>query len=145
MKEASFGATAAKLDKGLSKSYIDSLADKKYVSPDNKIDASTCMFKDTTWFIKDCAHAVFPDSMDDLMAEFINSKGTMTVFTSEKYPQFLQYNTADESITPVEGTDPEVPEPGSNEKRFSSFIRFFTAIMNFFKKLFSGDFENLFG
>ena len=145
VKEASFGATAAKLDKTLTDSYINSLADKKYLSPDNKIDASTCMFKDTTWFIKDCVHAVFPDSMDDLMAEFINSKGTMTVFTSEKYPQFLQYNAADESITPVEGTDPEVPEPGSSEKRFSAFIRFFTTILNFFKKLFSGDFENLFG
>jgi hypothetical protein len=146
IKEASFGATAAKLDKELSKSYIDSLADKKYLSPDNKVDASTCMFKDTTWFIKNCAHAAFPDSIDDLMAEFINSNGTMTVFTDTvNYPQYLDYNAEDGSVTPVVGTDPEVPETGSNEKRFSSFIRFFTAIMNFFTKLFSGDFENLFG
>lgn len=144
-KEASFGATTAKLDKELSDSYINNLADKKYLSPDHKIDASTCMFKDTTWFIKDNAHASFPDSIDDLMAAFINSKGTMTVFDDPNYPQFLQYNEADESITPVEGLDPEVPESGSNEKRFSSFIRFFTAILNFFRKLFSGEFENLFG
>lgn len=145
VKEASFGATAAKLDKELSDSYIGSLADKKYLSPDHKVDASTCMFKDTTWFIKDCAHAAFPESLDTLMAAFINSKGTMTVFSDEKYPQFLQYNEADESITPVEGLDPEVPQEGSNENRFSVFIRFFTAILNFFKKLFSGDFKNLFG
>ncbi len=145
VKEASFGATAAPLDKELSDSYINSLSDKKYLSPDHKIDASTCMFKDTTWFIKNSAHAAFPDSIDDLMAAFINSKGTMTVFDNPAYPQFLEYNESDESIKPVDGLDPEVPEDGSNEKRFASFIRFFTAMLNFLKKLFSGELGNLLG
>lgn len=149
IKEASFGATAAKLDKELSDSYINSLSetDKKYLSPDHKVDASTCRFRDTTWFIKDNAHAAFPDCIDDLMAAFINSKGTMTIFDDPNYPQFLQYKEEGtlESITPVAGLDPEVPEKGSSENRFAVFIRFFTTILNFFKKLFSGDFKNLFG
>ncbi len=143
---ASLGATAAPLDKELSDSYINSLAVKKYVSPDKKIDASTCRFPDTTWFVKNIVHDDFPDSIHNFIAKFINSNGTMTVFTDTvNYPQYLDYNAEDGSVTPIVGTDPEVPETGSNEKRFSSFIRFFTAIMNFFRKLFSGDFENLFG
>ena len=145
IENASLGATAAKLDKTLSDSYINSLADKKYVSPDKKIDASTCRFPDKTWFVKDISHDDFPDSISYLIADFFNSKGAMTVFDNEKYPQYLQYNVEDESISPVAGLDPEVPENGSNEKRFSSFIRFFTSILNFFRKLFNGDFENLFG
>ena len=139
IENASLGATAAKLDKTLSDSYINSLADKKYVSPDKKIDASTCRFPDKTWFIKDISHDDFPDSVSYLIADFINSHGTMTVFDKEEYPQYLQYNAEDESISPVAGVDPEVPESGSNEKRFSTFIRFFTSILNFFRRLFSGD------
>jgi hypothetical protein len=146
IENASLGATAAPLDKTLSDSYINSLADKKYVSPDKKIDASTCRFPDTTWFVKNIVHDDFPDSLHNFIAKFINSNGTMTVFTDTvNYPQYLDYNAEDGSVTPIVGTDPEVPENGSSEKRFSAFIRFFTAIMNFFTKLFSGDFENLFG
>lgn len=145
ISNASLGATAAPLDKTLSDSYIDGLADKKYLSPDLKIDASTCRFPDTTWLVKDIVHDAFPDSLSALINEFLNSNGTMTVFSKAEYPQYLQYNAADESISPVEGLDPEVPEEGSGEKRFSSFIRFFTAILNFFRKLFSGDLGNLFG
>ncbi len=146
IENASLGATAAKLDKTLTDSYINSLADKKYVSPDKKIDASTCRYPDTTWFVKNIVHDDFPDSLHNFIAKFINSNGTMTVFTDTvNYPQYLDYNAEDGSVTPIVGTDPEVPENGSSEKRFSAFIRFFTAIMNFFTKLFSGDFENLFG
>lgn len=146
ISNASLGATAAPLDKTLSDSYINSLTDKKYVSPDKKIDASTCRFPDTTWFVKNIVHDDFPDSLHNFIAKFINSNGTMTVFTDTvNYPQYLDYNIEDGSVTPIVGTDPEVPEPGSNEKRFSAFIRFFTTILNFFRKLFSGDFENLFG
>ena len=139
VENAALGVTAAKLDKTLSDSYINSLADKKYLSPDKKIDASTCKYPDTTWLIKDIAHDVFPDSIHYLIADFINSHGEMTVFDRAEYPQFLQYNSADESISPVAGLDPEVPEQGSNENRFSVFIRFFTSILNFIRKIFGGE------
>ena len=47
----SFGATTADLGKNLSADYLASVieANKKYVSPDEKIDASTCVLPDTTW------------------------------------------------------------------------------------------------
>lgn len=144
-EDLSFGATVAKFDKVLSDDYIGTLVDTKYLSPDHKIDASTCLFPDTTWFIKNSVHEEFPDCTDALIYKFINSNGTMDITTDEKYPQYMQYDAATQTLSAVESLDPEVPDKGSNENRFVVFIRFFTAIVNFFRRLFSGDFENLFG
>lgn len=137
--DISFGATCSQIHKTLDSSYIDSLEDKKYVSPDLKIDASTCLFPDNTWFIKNISHSDFPDSLDMLIYAAINSSGELTVFDNEKYPQYIDYNAETEEIFPVAGVDPEEPEKGSKEERFSVLIRFITAILNFFTKLFSGE------
>lgn len=147
-KQLSYGATCAEHGKVLSQSYIDSLADKKYLSPDNKVDASTCLFPDRTWFMKNSLHDDFPDDGNRLIAEIVNSKGTLTVFDNEELPQYLEYvpvEGQEEGVfVPIEGLDPEKPEEGSGEERFSIFIRFFTAVLNFFTKLFNGDFDGLF-
>lgn len=140
----SFGAYCAQYEKTLSKSYIDAMSEdaKKYLSPDNMIDASTCLFPDTTWFIKNCYHNNFPDSMDRLIVRFY-ATDNMTVFTdTETYPQFVDYNKETGEIIPVEGPD---ELPSETEERFAVFIRFFTNLINFIKKLFSGEFEGLFG
>lgn len=137
-KALSFGATVAPYGETLSQSYIDSLTDKRFLSPDLKIDASTCLFPETTWFFKDLSHYDFPDSVNQFIADLINSKGTINVFT-ENYPQFLHCDPETEVITPVVGTDPEKPEEGSDEERFTIFIRFFTAVINFITKLFKGE------
>ncbi len=135
--EQSFGATSAPLDKTLSEKYISSLSTDKYLSPDKKIDASSCLFPDTTWFIKDIVHDDFPGSINDLMVEFMNSKGTMNVFNNEKYPQYLKFNEADESITPVEGLDDEEPAFGSIKRKILVFIEFFKNLFIFLKNLIS--------
>ena len=51
----SLGATTAYFGDSFSDEY---LADKdmKYISPDKSIDASTCLFPEKTWFIKDLDH-----------------------------------------------------------------------------------------
>jgi len=57
--DASFGATAAGLFSKLPQDYIDeriALGYGDYISPDGKIDASTCMFPETTWFMKNKHH-----------------------------------------------------------------------------------------
>lgn len=145
-RAVSFGATTAKLDKTLSTDYINSLEDTRYISPDLKIDASTCLFPDKSWFIKDLYHFEFPDSCNYLLGAIIEY-GQLTVFDNELYPQYIAYDVETDTISPVTGTDPERPAEGSGEERFSIMIRFFTAIMNFFTKLFNGEFSfgNLFG
>ncbi len=139
--DISFGATCAPMDEVLSDEYIASLADKRFVSPDCKVDASTCLYPEKTWFIKDVFHTDFPECANVLLGEIVDSKGKMTVFDNEKYPQYLIYNTENESLDPVEGLDPVKPEKGSNEERFSILIRFFTAIFSFMSKLLNGEFE----
>lgn len=136
----SFGSTSPEYGKTFSQEYLNSKTteEKKFISPDLKVDASTCLFPETTWFIKNSAHAKFPDSVDALLNAFLVNDN-FTVFSSETYPQFMQWAADEDKITPVTGLDKEGPKPGSNEERFSIFIRFFTAILNFLTRLFNGE------
>lgn len=139
--DISFGATCAPMDQILSDSYINSLEDKRFVSPDRKVDASTCLYPEKTWFLKDIFHTDFPESANVLLGEIVNSHGEMTVFDNSSFPQYLVYDKETEALNPVEGLDPAPPEKGSNEERFVILIRFFTAIFNFMAKLLKGEFS----
>ena len=147
---SSFGATTANYGEVLSSSYINNMSDeeKKFLSPDLKIDASTCLFPEKTWFIKNCAHADFPACVDVLMDNFLKNDN-YTVFSDANYPQYMDYSvdeaTGAESLVPVTETDNDAAKPGKNEERFSIFIRFFNAILNFFTKLFNGELDFSFG
>ena len=146
---SSFGATTANYGEVLSSSYINGLSDeeKKFLSPDLKIDASTCLFPEKTWFIKNCAHADFPRCVDMLMNNFLVNDD-YTVFSDASYPQFMEYSVDEngaEAFVPVTDTDDDAEKPGKNEERFSIFIRFFNAILSFFTKLFNGEFDLSFG
>lgn len=147
---SSFGATTAKYGEVLSSSYISKMSeeDKKFLSPDLKIDASTCIIPEKTWFIKHCEHADFPDCVDAIMDTFLVNDN-FTVFSSDVYPQYLDYTSATEtepeSLVPVTGTDEDAKKPSKNQERFSIFIRFFNAILSFFTKLFNGELSFNFG
>ena len=59
VQDASFGATASGVFDKLSDEYIEQRVAAgygEYISPDGKIDASTCLFPETTWFIKNKHH-----------------------------------------------------------------------------------------
>ena len=131
----SFGATCADYGKTLSKDYINSLEDKRYLSADNVIDASTCLFPDKTWFIKDLNHNYFPDTVDPLIMKFVRSHGEMTVFDDPQWPQYLTCNPETYEITPGVVADKSEPEFGTAERLWINFIRFFTNLINFFTKL----------
>ncbi|MBR5827262.1 MAG: hypothetical protein IKY78_09295 [Clostridia bacterium] len=147
---SSFGATTAKYGEVLSTSYISKMSDdaKKFLSPDLKIDASTCLLPEKTWFIKHCEHADFPECVDALMNTFLVNDN-FTVFSSENYPQYLDYSydaeTDTENLVPVTGTDEDAEKPSKNQERYSVFMRFFKAILNFISKLFRGELNLSFG
>ena len=94
-------ATIAPLDETLSKEYIES-ADPKYISPDNVIDASTAVFKDNTWFVKDAPHvaADYNTGFSEFTFTLLESETQPTIETFEEYPQFM---IADEflSVSPL--------------------------------------------
>ena len=61
LRSASFGATAAGVFDTLSDEYIaqrTALGYGDYISADKKVDASTCLFPETTWIIKNKHHDV---------------------------------------------------------------------------------------
>lgn len=62
-------------------------------SPDNDIDAASCILPENTWFIKDLKHV---DFSSDAAAQFViwlaYSGGQRNVWQSTEYPQYLKYN-----------------------------------------------------
>ncbi len=143
--KTSFGAVASNFGATLTDKYIKSIAqeDLKYLSADNMIDASTCLFPEKTWFIKNLYHDEFPQSVDNLIYRFMSSED-MTVDAYEEYPQFLKYDSATDTLSEVTGLDEgDIIERGTVEKKLSVFMRFITMLLNFFRKLFNG--ENVLG
>lgn len=93
LTEQTFGATTTVVTEKFPESYIEERAKEgldRYISPDKQVDASTCLFPDTTWFIKNANH-VYPETLNYLMLSFIRDK-TPDVWSSEAYPQFLNFN-----------------------------------------------------
>ncbi len=137
----SFGATCAEHGEVLSDSYINSLKDTKYISPDHKIDASTCLFPETSYFVKNLHHESFPAAINNLAANLMNNEATVS---GGEFAQYLLYNGSS-NLEVVKGLD----EDGTKEEEPKQliFIRFFTAILNFFTKLFNGEFnfDQIFG
>ena len=129
----SFYATSANFGETLSDSYINGLSDKKYLSPDKVIDASTCLFPDSTWFFKNISHDPFPESINKLIRLFIASNGSLTVFDNENYPQYLEYHAENDTLTPLTSQD-EVKE--EKESFFDKLVRFFKLLFETLGKLF---------
>lgn len=103
----SFGGTAAPYGSKLSDGQIAGV-EAKYISPDKTIDASTCMFPEQTWFIKNMQHANNPDSLDNMMYKFLRYDGQATVDTFEEYPRFCKYDSANDVIYPYETVEPQL-------------------------------------
>ncbi len=100
---ASLGATAGTINDDLSDDYIAAVeanGNGKYISPDNKIDASTCLYPDKTWFIKNLNHKEFPDEINLLMAEMINNPD-FSVDDNAKYPQFTVFDNELQDVVPM--------------------------------------------
>lgn len=100
----SFGAYAPVFGKVLSDEYVANAKANgtgKYISPDYIVDASTCLFPDSTWFIKDAGHENWPASVYDFILQILRTKNQYTVTTDPKYPQFLQYNALNGSLSKV--------------------------------------------
>ena len=126
----SFGATSADYGKVLDQKYIDTLADKTYLSPDLKIDASTALLPERSWFVKNLHHNYF-EVLHVISLEAMRYDLTVD---NDKYPQYLYHEN--DIVTPMVGTDEDATKAPSN--LFTSFIRFFTALINFISKLFKG-------
>lgn len=112
----SIGCTASKVDGRLSDSYIARQTEaglERYISPDRQIDASTCLFPDSTWFIKNLDH-VFPEVLHELVVSFVRGKSDITTATARGVTsQFINFYT----VTSVDdGTFLPLEEVNSNDQ-----------------------------
>lgn len=128
----SFGATAANYGDVLSDDYIASISKEnlKYLSPDHKIDASTGLLPENTWYIKNLHHNYWA-AIEGIFLDIMNND--YNVSDQDVYPQFMDnYNNMAE-VTPDE--DYDKPE----DNALVSLMRFLTSLFNFISKLLKGE------
>ena len=127
-----FGATAANYGKVLSEDYIATISEEnlKYLSPDFKIDASTGLLPENTWYVKNLHHDHW-GSIEPISLIIMNND--YNVSNQDVYPQFMDNNNDMKEVTP----DEDYTKPENNIP--VSFMRFLTAFFNFIVKLMSGE------
>ncbi len=92
-------ATVAAYGSTLSDDQIASV-DAKYISPDKVINASTCLYKDTTWFVKNAKHVGCKDNSQhtEFAIWLLTSDVQPTVTTDSRYPQFMNVDANENFI-----------------------------------------------
>lgn len=141
LEASSLGATVADFGKTLSSDYINDAITKgngKYISPDKSIDASTCLYSDSTWFVKNCEHASMPSSLNTLCAALVACESQPTVFQSSRYPQFMLYDKrAGVLVQLTEDNNIENADSNNNNNSNNNISKgFFERIADFFRNLF---------
>ncbi len=129
VQNASNGATAMPVGKTFSADYIESakkMGHFNYISPDKQVDASTALFPETTWFVKNLKHDVFPGSMDLLFGEMIRNDG-YTVNSDPDYPQYMIFEKETGKILPM-------TEENSDIESWSD-VTFFNALKVLFRTI----------
>ncbi len=124
VKRSSFGATTPTVYETLSDEYIaqrEAEGKGKYVSPDKMIDASTCLYPDTTWFIKGSSHSNWTTYERKIMYEVASADRQLTI-DDFPYTQFMVYDTPNDTLEPMTtenchteywDADPDVYKPVS--------------------------------
>lgn len=130
----SFGANTTTLNTQFSDDYLaqaEMNGTMKYISPDKQIDASTCLFPDKTWFIKNLPHKTFPDDPERLIDAMVNIDG-FTVDTSENFPQYLVY--IGDQMMPMTEENMDTTSAKYEHTFFEALKNLFEALFAYIKK-----------
>ena len=98
LNHSSFGATTSKMGTTLGEEYIAQRTAEgygAYISPDGKVDASTCLYPESTWFIKNASHSEYTIFERKLMYDVITAD--KQIYVNEEvngltYSRFLVYD-----------------------------------------------------
>lgn len=98
-KYMSGGAVIADIGKTLGDDYV--AQNPSRLSPDRMADASTCLFPEYTWLIKDAPHVScnYGTDFSDFLFWLIDYDGRPSVTSSERYPQFMLSSNSQELRT----------------------------------------------
>ena len=94
----------------------------KYIAPNGSVDASTCLFPDQTWFIRDCTHTQRDEAIIEFAKALLYSDEQATIDTYQEYPQYLYFDS--ETADVVTDDNQKKPE--------NAFIRFFRNLFDMF-------------
>lgn len=74
--------------------------DSQYISPDKVVNASTCLYPETTWFVKNAKHVGCKDGSDhtEFAIWLLTSETQPTVTTNAKYPRFMNVDANENFI-----------------------------------------------
>lgn len=101
-KYASAGATVAERGETLPNGYVQKVScGHNHISPDNHIDASTCILPEHTWFIKGMLHSNCHDGIMKMYNRFMFSDDYMDVYTDPLYTQYLQNDKPNKRVIPM--------------------------------------------
>ena len=95
VNKASFGATTAKIGQPFSDDYVKqavSAGKGAYLASDRLVDASTCLFPETTWFVKYQDHDDWSNITFEIYKEFIRTGGKLTVGDKRGFARFYVLN-----------------------------------------------------
>jgi len=107
----SFGATCSTLEGTLGEGYIQAVADgHNHLSADGQIDASTCSYPEQTWFVRELFHMHDCADYNRLITDILYAPQQMTVFDNPVYPQFMLYDEATATVSPMTAA-PQPPKP----------------------------------
>lgn len=150
-KNASLGATVAGLFDTLSDKYIAERVAAgygDYISPDKKIDASTCIFPETTWFLKNKHHDI--GAGWEIIAEYFTQYTNVTVnYNKRNYSRFLVTDTENlgsfENLTEENMADgpwlEEVEQEPSIPTRLAALFRFLASFFAILTQIIKGEFS----
>ena len=134
---ASAGGTCAYLGETLPEDYKQAnYKDKKYISPDRVIDASTCILPENTWFVKDMLHCTCHEGHDDLYRLMHESEEQFTVFDYEEYPQFIQSDVINECFVPVGKSGTPLQNALWEASNMTSMFTIMQLIVTFFQEFY---------
>ncbi|MBR0538286.1 MAG: hypothetical protein IJK40_09050, partial [Clostridia bacterium] len=141
VSEQSFGATGARMLQTLSDSYIKARTDAgfgKYISPDRQIDASTGLFPDQTFYLKNLRHDYYTPCADYLVQIVAQTPG-ITVDTLPGLPQFLTCNEDRTVVSPAQAVNDADIDWAAMEEAYKPDEKtgFWVNTIAFFAKLFS--------
>ena len=70
------------------------------IAPNGAIDASTCLFPNQTWFVRNYKHTQKDPAMDAFTATLLRADGQKTVNDFSNYPQFLFFDKVVRDLRP---------------------------------------------
>lgn len=145
LTNTSLGATTAARGTVFSDEYLaeaEKNGTSKYIAADKMVDASTCTFRDTTWFIYNCEHRQCPYAANNMIMTIAESSGKINVFSDPDMQQFLCLEVSENATDKHAGelvplTEENCMQPTEKDEKVHSVRTRFQRLIAFIKSVFA--------